>query len=237
MHYGVLFWQAIASRFELLSTAFTIQYYDVEWREYVDVEDYSSLADKTKVKCIEDKMGFQQQTPRLCVHSQTPRSCVNSSASENSPQLQLKVTVEGSWPTCFEFPISKLPAKVNEAPKNETDLTLPKQKHLCGLLLNILCDEAVKFISHSNCVEKNDMAKSRIVTWPHLREPVGRGYDGWLTSIVDCLTAKRRALGIIDKGQSLAIRKRGALNSVSPPGLAKTRVKPVLSNPPGKTWF
>jgi hypothetical protein len=127
-----------------------------------------------------------------------------------------EVPVEGSWPTCFEFTISKLPANVNEPLTNVTDLTLPKQRHLRGLLLNTLCDEAVKFKSHPNCGEKNDMAKRIIVTWPHLREQVGRGYDGWLTSTVDCLKAKRRALGINDQGRSLAIRKRGALNSVSP---------------------
>jgi hypothetical protein len=173
----------------------------------VDVDDYSVLIDKTKIRCTENDVGFQHQTPR---------SCVNSSADEKSPELPTgQVTVAGSWPDKFEFPISKLPTKVVEALKNGTDLTLPKHRHFRGLLLNTLCDEAVKYKSHPNCGEKNEMAKSIVATWPHLREPVGRGYDGWLSSIVDCLKAKRRTLGIIDKGRSQAVRKRMATSNAS----------------------
>ena len=41
-----------------------------------------------------------------------------------------------------------------------------------------------------------------------MKEPIGRGYDGWLASIVDCLKSTRRALGLIDKSRSVAIIKR-----------------------------
>jgi len=96
------------------------------------------------------------------------------------------------------------------------DLCNPKQRYLRGQLLQILCSEAVKVTTHPDHYQKMEMAKSIITAWPHLKEPIGRGYDGWLASIIDCLKSTRRALGLIDKSRSAAIinRKR-ALSSGS----------------------
>jgi len=52
------------------------------------------------------------------------------------------------------------------------------------------------------------MAKSIIEQWPRLTEQLGRGFDGWLASIVDCLKTKRRHLGLVDRSRSAAISKK-----------------------------
>ena len=122
------------------------------------------------------------------------------------------------WPEESQFPVEKLVDKLKDALENSVDLTLPKNRYLRGLLLNTLCDEAVKFKSHPNCYEKQELAKCIISTWPHLKESIGRGYDGWLSSIVDCLEAKRRALGIVDENRSQIARKRKLTVGNSPVG-------------------
>jgi hypothetical protein len=52
------------------------------------------------------------------------------------------------------------------------------------------------------------MAKGIVSTWPHLKECIGRGYDGWLASVVHCLKSNRHAVGKIDMSRSVAIHKR-----------------------------
>lgn len=54
------------------------------------------------------------------------------------------------------------------------------------------------------------MAKSIIGEWPHLTKSFGRGYDGWLSSVVEGLKASRRQLGLVEPARSVAIRKRQA---------------------------
>ena len=98
------------------------------------------------------------------------------------------------WPNQFVFPIQKVPATLMAALDKGIDLCNPKQRYLRGQLLQILCSEAVKLTSHPDHYQKIEMAKSIITAWPHLKEPIGRGYDGWLSSIVDCLKSTRRAL-------------------------------------------
>lgn len=137
---------------------------------------------------------------------------MESPSSEGSPPI---VKSPDNWPVQFVFPTSQLPAKVTEALKNGTDLTLPKRRHLHGLLVNTLCDATVTYKSHPNCYEKQEMARSIITAWPHLREPVARGFYGWLSSIVDCLKAKRRSPGLAVNARSDAQRKCKALRSLT----------------------
>jgi len=87
------------------------------------------------------------------------------------------------------------------------DLRNPKQRYLCGQLLQILCGEAVKLTAHPDHYQKIEMAKSIITARPYLKEPIGRGYDGWLASIVDSLKSTRRILGLIDKSAAIMERK------------------------------
>jgi len=103
-----------------------------------------------------------------------------------------------------------------EALNNSIDLTLPKNRYLRGFLLNTMRDEAVKFKSHPNSYEKQELARCIVSTWPHLKESIGRGYDRWLSSIVDCLKTKRRALGIIDENRAHIVRKRKLAVNNSP---------------------
>ena len=107
--------------------------------------------------------------------------------------------------------------QMREALDKQVNLCHPKNRYLHGLLLHTLCDEAVKYQSYPDHSQKVDMAKSIILKWPYLTEQIGRGFDGWLTSIVDCLKSTRRKLGIIDKVRSAAVlnRKRAATTSKS----------------------
>jgi len=75
----------------------------------------------------------------------------------------------------------------------------------------------VKIKSHPDHSQKVDMAKSIILQWPYLTEQIGRGFDGWLASIVDCLKSTRRTLGIVNKARSSAVLNRKRANAISTP--------------------
>jgi len=123
--------------------------------------------------------------------------------------------VEGanSWPVHFEFPVDKLSVQVQQALQNKVSLLHPKNRYIRGLLLQTLCMEAVKIKSHPDHGQKIDMARSIILQWPHLKEQVGRGYDGWLSSILDGLKSAHRSVGLIDTARSDAIMKQRMIAS------------------------
>ena len=75
----------------------------------------------------------------------------------------------------------------------------------------------MKIKSHPDHSQKVDMAKSIILQWPYLTEQIGRGFDGWLASIVDCLKSTRRTLGIVNKARSSAVLNRKRANAISTP--------------------
>jgi len=114
----------------------------------------------------------------------------------------------GSWPLHFEFPTENLPAQVVEALEKKVNLIHPKHRYLHGMLLQTLCKEAVKITSHPDYAQKIDMARSIVTKWPYLKEPICRGYDGWLASIVDGLKSMRRACGLVDQTRSAAVKRR-----------------------------
>jgi len=206
-----LFVQAIRSRFGITDEMeFQIQYYDTEWESYVDVDNYMQLAHKIKLRC----------NVLSTIHSLSIPVVQNLSASQTAAEEQLThdkhSDARSQWPTKFDFPAEKLPSQVREALDKQVNLCHPKNRYLRGLLLHTLCDEVVKYQSHPDHSQKVDMAKSIILKWPYLTEQIGRGFDGWLASIVDCLKSTRRNLGIIDKARSAAVlnRKRAATTSL-----------------------
>jgi len=215
--------QAIKNRFGLDDgTAFQIQYYDTEWESYVDVEDCMQLADKTKLRCNLSVVRSSSITQNL---SSTARQGEQLSVDEHSVQS----SAHCYWPVRFDFPVEKLPRQVHDALEKQVNLCHPKNRYLRGLLLHTLCDEAVKIKSHPDHSQKVDMAKSIIIQWPYLTEQIGRGFDGWLASIVDCLKTTRRNLGIIDKVRSAAVLKRKpTATSLSPLKRRRVAMEPAV---------
>jgi len=200
----------ISKRFNLPSSSeFVVQYFDEEWQSYIDVEDVDCLVDKTKLRVTS-------------VTSVSFKSVASSEAVESrdvlSEQLSTSSTVpaDEQWPSQFAFPVQKVPPNLMTALDKGIDLCSPKQRYLRGQLLQILCSEAVKLTTHPDHSQKIEMAKSIITAWPHLKEPIGRGYDGWLASIVDCLKSTRRVLGLVDKSRSVAIMERKRALSSGP---------------------
>ena len=189
----------IIKRFDLASSfEFILQYFDEEWQSFIDIEDVNCLVDKTKLRVTS-------------VASVNVKNVASPERVEDQDVLVKQsstVSNAAQWPSQFVFPVQKVPANLVTALDKGIDLCNPKQRYLRGQLLQVVCSEAVKFTSHPDHSQKIEMAKSIITAWPHLKEPIGRGYDGWLASIVDCLKSTRRVLGLIDKSRSVAIMKR-----------------------------
>ena len=177
-----------------MATEFALQYFDQEWQSYVNVEDYSILQDRTKLRTV--SMHTQSRHSQGDVSSNATEVVANATqdvASDSSASTSFS-----EWPSPFVFPVKALSPHLVDALDKRINLCNPKQRYLRGLLLQTLCSEAVKFKTHPDHREKVEMAKSITLAFPHLKEPVGRGYDGWLASVVDCLKSTRRQLGVID---------------------------------------
>ena len=171
-------------------------------------------------------------------HGDVANNATQEVASDSSAS-----TCYSEWPSPFVFPVKALSPNLVDVLGKHINLCNPKQRYLRGLLLQTLCSEAVKFKTHPDHHEKVEMAKSIIVAFPHLKEAVGRGYDGWLASVIDCLKSTRRQLGVIDKRRSEAIRKRKlnetelqedhvhVVASNCGPGLSEPQPLPELEHP------
>jgi len=202
----------IVKRFNLASSSeFIVQYFDEEWQSYIDVEDIDCLIDKTKLRVTNvTSVNLKSVSSAEAVDVQDDFSEQSESSTSST------VSSVGQWPAQFAFPVQKVPANLMTALDRGIDLCNPKQRYLRGQLLQILCGEAVKLTAHPDHYQKMEMAKSIITAWPHLKEPIGRGYDGWLASIVDSLKSTRRILGLIDKSRSAAIMERKRAWASSP---------------------
>lgn len=189
---------------------FNVQCFEQEWNDYVDVEKFDMLPDKSKLRC-----SFLTR-PEVVLSPPKPTNADTSITDQQSRSV-CDVTVNVSavptkdvstWPSPFLFPVKKLPCTVYDALNNRVNLLNPKQRYYRGQLVKTLCHEALSIKSHPNNSEKIDLARSIICTWPYLKEPIGRGFDGWLSSVVEGLKAARRELGLADAVRSAAVRKR-----------------------------
>lgn len=191
--------------------------FDKDWNTFIDLENYGQLENRSQILCIISTT--DSHASRSMLSSAATASPATSASLTYSPEIsdqsadasaatQLPSRNCTVWPNPFVFPRHKLSEIVLSALEKGTDLNNPKQRHVRGQFINTLVDEAIKYKSHPDRNEKVDMARCITDTWPFLREPIGRGYDGWLASIVDCLKAKRRSLGLIDVARADAIRSR-----------------------------
>ena len=186
----------------------------------------SEIPDKTKLQCsVLSGVSYSGVTQNLM--SGPPQS----QTDEQLLSTDVQPATHSQWPLNIQFPVDKLPSQVQDAVEKQVNLCHPKQRHLRGLLLQTVCREAVKIKTHPDANQKVDMVKSIIIQWPYLREQIGRGFDGWLASIIDCLKTTRRALGTIDKNRSEAILRRKRAASASESRQRKrTPLQPLPSN-------
>lgn len=172
-----------------------IQVWDEDWVAYIDLEDFSSLRDKAKLTCKVKVRPEEVDLPTVNESSLLPSS--NTSVQRSNIMFQPK----RNWPDPFKFPVASLPKQVLRALEENIDLNKPANRYLRGLLLQTLCNEAVSIKSHPERHEKVSLAKSIINEWGYLKEQYGKGWEGWLTSIVDGQARKRT-------GQAKVIQKR-----------------------------
>lgn len=147
----------------------------------------------------------QQEVDATSPNRPTPNSEVLQVIDTNINQTPTGTT--NMWPTPFVFPFDKLSTSVSDALHSQVNLLDSKQRYLRGLMVRAVCSKALQFKSHPSNGEKIDMARSIISAWPYLKEPIGRGFDGWLASI-ECHKTSRRELGLVNRNRSLAMRKR-----------------------------
>ena len=223
--------QEVISRFGVTSLG-AVQYFDTDWDAFIDIGDYNNLVHKMKIRCAlidpTARVVLQQLTPNTPANVQHGEaSTPNDETPTTCKQLHKPSSTYSSWPSPFVYPVHQLPASVTDALNNKLDLTSPKQRHARGLLVRTLCVEAVELKSHPDYIQKVELAKSIVGMWPYLTESIGRGYDGWLASIIDCLKVVRQQKGKIDVRRSAACRKRRLCDEIEASKTAVEIKKPL----------
>ena len=225
------------ARFGVTSPVGVVQYFDTEWDAFIDIDDYNSLQNKMKIRCAlidsTARVVLQaiQLTPNTPANVQHGMASTLSLIDETPTTCKLYEPLSSCslWPSPFVYPVHQLPASVTDALNNKLDLNSPKQRHARGLLVRTLCVEAVELKSHPDYLQKVELAKSIIAAWPYLAESVGRGYDGWLSSIIDCLKVVRQQKGKTDARRSAACRKRRLCDEIETSNAAVKIQQPLLS--------
>ena len=170
-----------------------IKYFDSEWNDWIDLEDCTLLQDKAKlkVKIMESEVDLSNRSI-MSIAEPILASSPNVSLSKS---VNISIPVKKDWPEPFKFPVHSLPAQVIQALQKKVNLSKPIHRHLRGLLLQTLCNEAVSIKSHPDHHEKVSLAKSILNEWNYLKEDYGKGYEGWLASVVDGLKQARKRTG------------------------------------------
>lgn len=218
--------QVIRNRFDIeKNVKIHSQSFDPEWEEFVDLEDVGQLKEKTKLKCITsaDQDGLQASSSVPDPPSGLSAPC----ASGQSPQHPSTDERSLSWPIVFVISEDFLPKQVKLALERKEDLAKPKNRHVRGLFLGAVCDCASKYTAYPDMVQKHQMAKAIVTQWPHLKEEWGRGYDGWLSCLINKLKNSRRCQTLKRKHTSIDTPSNGDTQMDSP---KRSRVVPKNLN-------
>ena len=128
---------------------------------------------------------------------------------------QVKYVADNSTPEHTFVPkrllFENFPEKLKNALTEKLDLRDSKNRHLRGLLVHEVIAKTFQQNLHPCMLDKKEMAKSIVETFPHLKEPVGSGYHAWFKSIVDALKNRRR--NTPNKPRTVGIRKRTVATS------------------------
>lgn len=178
-----------------------LQYFDTEWNTFVDIEDYSVLADRARIKCSVQQMSLDLPVIQMTnydlpsnvmdVSFLLEQPCSSATGSDNS---QSSNAVKQCWPFEYKLP-SSFPESVVFALQQQVNLNKPCQRYIRGQFVQTIVHGVMRnYTLYPGSAEKMDMAKAVIREHPHLRDASKNGFCTWYQSISDCLKNCRRQL-------------------------------------------
>ena len=186
-----------------------LQYFDQEWNCFLDVEDCTSLPDRSRLSCsIFPLHSDISHLPSTSIIDNTSNILNASVLMESvggiacqSPVYTLSEVssvISGSsrqpWPLEYKLP-SVFPDNVALALEQKVNLNKPQQRYTRGQFLQaIVCNAIRRYTLYPNQVEKTDMARAIVREYPHLLDKSRSGYASWFQSITDSLKNARRPL-------------------------------------------
>lgn len=211
-----------------------IQYLDSEWDAYVDLEDIGMLKDKSRLKCTTSVNQDDQQASSSSVHD--PPSIMPLAPATAQPTHHPS-TGGGldSWPTVFSISEEFISPQVKTALCRKDDLGKPKLRHVRGLFLSAVVESAKQFTNYPDMLQKQQMAKAIVRQWPHLKEKWGRGYDGWLSCLVNKLKNSRRHLTPKRKHTSTASDDDNGMDSPKRSRMTPQNLQTIVVNEEDET--
>ncbi|XP_033097595.1 uncharacterized protein LOC117101677 [Anneissia japonica] len=188
----------IKNTFVIKEADVILQNYDKEWDDWIDVSDFDKIPNRTVLRCISLKPSSDQVSAAPSLSQSTEESAVDSDATEilesdlsTDSEEMLDVPngyLKGKWPNKFPIDEMKFSQSLKEALKNKVCLMWNQKREL----LDVIAKEIQKYTDSPSKIQRHQIALELISKYPHLRETLGSGTDGWQERIKDKMKNIRR---------------------------------------------
>lgn len=174
----------IESTFGIKREFFSLQIYDKGFNEYVDLEDLSTLEDKSKIKVID--LAINPDSQRTNFSSSI--SAIALSQTIVDAEVDVILDLKSQWPSSVTLPITDFSEPLLKALENEQELNWS----LSSELVNHLASYAYKFKRYPNKTQRMQICEVLVQTFPHLKNNIGLGTGGWELKLLNKLKKMRQ---------------------------------------------
>lgn len=177
-------YNVIELTFSIKREYFSLQKYDEDFKEYVDLEDLSTLQDKSKIKIIELVVN------PFCEINNFPSNVSPTIVSQTITDAEVEVILDlrSQWPASVTLPITDFSKPLLKALEGEQELSWS----LSSELVSHLATYAYKFKRYPNKVQRIQICEALIQTFPYLRNNIGLGIGGWELKLLNKLKKMRQ---------------------------------------------
>ncbi|OWF53477.1 hypothetical protein KP79_PYT25477 [Mizuhopecten yessoensis] len=190
-------------------TNIIIQRFEKDWETFVDISDNTKIENLDKFKCtsvaslFDDFMmldsdsvcdDFLNQSRTCNVHNVSPAS-VNSESSielsknrSSSSSSVSRSPLSNGWPFEYKLPTSTFSKRLQNTLEEGNGMNWSLKHEF----IQCITESVVNITLYPSSSQLQDVASNIVHTYPHLRETMGNGYEGWKQSLRNSLKNNRR---------------------------------------------
>lgn len=173
---------AIASTFKIEKDNYTLQKYDEDFQEYVDLEDISLIEDKSKIKVI--------LTPHVISTADSVLNSIDDIVEESHIDItDVFLNLKEQWHAVVKLPFKDFSRPLFEALEKKENLNWSLSSELVGHLATF----AYSFKCYPNKQERLQICEALIQKYPHLKSDIGTGTGGWAIKLLNKLKKMRQS--------------------------------------------
>ena len=200
----------ISTTFNIEKENYTLQKYDEDFQEYIDLEDISSIENKSKIKIMLKPHTVQTEQHMTFLEGCLFNNNENIIEEANPGYLDVVLNLKEQWPSVLKLPFNNFSRPLFEALEKKCDLNWSLSSELVGHLATY----AYTFKCYPNKQERLQICEALIEKYPHLKCDIGTGIGGWELKLLNKLKKMRQSDNSLEV--KLNREKRKLNNSLIP---------------------